>query len=81
MILLQTAAHCVASYSAASLTARVGEWDATSTQDARLPIMGLLVHIAMRTPITLDFSVCMDKAMHTEKFAHAHDHCFDFLCA
>ena len=48
---------------------------------ASLPIMGLLVHIAMRTPITPDFSVCMDKAMHTEKFAHAHDHCFDFLCA
>ena len=33
MVLLQTAAHCVASYSAAALTARVGEWDATSTQD------------------------------------------------
>ena len=31
--ILQTAAHCVASYSAAALTARVGEWDATSTQD------------------------------------------------
>ena len=29
----QTAAHCVASYSASSLTARVGEWDATSTTD------------------------------------------------
>ena len=25
------------------------------TQGARLPIMGLLVHIAMSTPITLDF--------------------------
>ena len=24
-------------------------------QEAGLPIMGLLVHIAMRTPITLDF--------------------------
>ena len=28
---------------------------AKKTQEARLPIMGLLVHIAMSTPITLDF--------------------------
>ena len=29
--------------------------DRYTTQVARLPIMGLLVHIAMSTPITLDF--------------------------
>ena len=38
-----------------------------------MPIMGLLVHIAMRTPITLDFLCAWTGHAH-RKFAHGHSH-------
>jgi len=44
-----TAAHCVASYSASSLTARVGEWDATTTTE-RYPSTDLAVRQVVLHP-------------------------------
>merc|ERR1712130_8101 len=44
-----TAAHCVSSYSASSLTARVGEWDATSTTE-RYPSTDLAVRQVVLHP-------------------------------
>ena len=43
-------------------------------RDASLPIMGLLVHIAMRTPITLDYRCAWIRPCTQKKIAHGHSH-------